>query len=285
MKVRILSYLLFFFLCLALGLVYRFPESIARQWIQDHLAAVDGAVVTLENFSPALPAGFKADRLMVAGRGFPGLAIGELRVQPALGRLAKGGLTMAFGARLHGGGLSGRIARAKGNKDRLIMEARLDQVAPPMELGRALGLLAGNWSGDFTLELDREQLRLTRGKWRLNQGELTLPPPGGGIGRIQFSRGRLDLSADKEGAMAVETLSLSGPHLDLNLTGRVIPALPMGATRLDLRGQLNLHPLYFMEGGRMAPLGLSGTRGKGRPVDVVVTGTIDRPKISPAEEG
>ncbi len=284
MKLRGLAYGVFFFICLALGLVYRFPESLARQWLQDHLTPVDGAVVTLENFSLALPAGFKAHRLHMAGRGFPGMDLEMPRVQLGLGRLLTGRLAASFQGRLHGGGVSGRIAESENNGDRMILEARLDQVAPAVELGRELALLNGNWSGGFTLEMDGKTVRLIQGEWSLEQGVLTLGRPRGGIGRIQFTQGRMGIRPGKDGAVAVETFSITGPHLDLNLTGNVIPGFPLGGTRLDLWGQLTLHPLYFMDGGQTRFLGLSGNRSQGRPINVKIGGTIDRPEISPAEE-
>jgi len=265
---------------LAVVLLVAFPTDEIARWIVAR-ATAQGAAVTLTFRSARLrPNGVHLED--AAFRRLDGTAVVEapwVRISPSWLALLgdRQGRPWSLGAELCGGSLDLDL---DGDGEAQALDVTWDR----LDLGTCLAALlpqfglAGIGTGTATLRMPRSEPPSGSGVVDLREASWTIPQPNLGPVSIRADEATLRWAIDPK-TLTVETLSLVGPDLDLELNGTVrLSRTQFGDGKLDLDVAIDLVPggdPLFRRLLESFPADQDGTRR------LHVGGSIDVPQITP----
>ena len=273
---KITAHILFFILCIAVALVYRFPSEAAGSLINERLAKMDHRLsCDLDGLAPSLTLGVKADHMVVNWNHTPIMEWTSPRARLNLSALLGGRREASYEGQLLGGTIFGDIC-FKGSRP-MDLTAHMENLSPD-NLDLSPGLRGYKLTGIIQGALTAHLLPPKTLGAQLTATPLmvTFPAPIYGIDQIKFSKGELGLIPHDDGSLHLQTCRFTGPEMDVEARGKLVPKTPIRQTEVNLRLTLRLHPLFFMDAGTAAPPELKKTPA----FHLAVKGSLAHPQIS-----
>lgn len=216
----------------------------------------------------------------------PTLKLPRLRLRVALTSLLFGSPAVAFTADLEHGRISGRGAQSEEGP---VVELALDAVELQQFgfLEAATGLkLAGRVDGDVALTVNPRQVKAIDGtidlhfaEWKVRKGSSVLQKFGTMFGialddehRLSGKDGSGMQIKIEKGTATVTSLKLADGDLGIDLSGQVFLQRPFEASRLNLKGELQLSEKLK----KLLPVAMLGTPTERGGFPVEVSGQLSR---------
>lgn len=262
---------------LATASFYILPLSIAEQGVKESLRA-QGALVSWQSLGRTFPFGLKATgvRFDDIATGRPVVRLDEARVRLALSGLLHGSLRFPIEARMVGGVITGRadIGRKGASLD---MEAAGVEIGSlPLLEGRGSGVSASGTAGG-ALSVFVPWRGCPSGLVRLRSGRIDgggasfmgLPLP---LGDIEQAGLNATLGDCK---VVVEGMWVDASELSARLSGLLVPASPLAASRLEMT--LEITPKGDLSGKQWFLSFMAPYRRSANYYYMTIRGTLSRP--------
>ena len=253
---RGLGYGLFALVSFLVSLYWTFDYSLLIPRLSQFLHQATGADVRIEELAGYRLSGVKIAGLTLAAPGLSqggtaenSLTIDQITLRLKLLPLLLGRQTVAFSARLAGGGIEGLLSK-RGQQARIALQVKglvLDRIGLAPWLGKGAIKFGGKLDGKADL-LAAELANPA--KWA---GEMALQWDAGKIypfkaqgvpvEQVNYTKGDFKLKI-KDGSATLETFRLLGPDLPIEVKGSVSLRAPLSQSYLDLAGTVDASPDY-----------------------------------------
>lgn len=261
-----------------------FPSETVKEYL---VADINGRNpdlnLTIDELKPVFSLGIRLSGIDLNYSGQPFLRVNQITVMPELWSLLGKEKTFVFDGRTNDGDFEGKGVFSTGEKaDQVEIVAdfsgiRIETIPaiqrmPDREI---TGLLSGKviYKGKGSAGTATVKLTLT-------DGTIDLLMPVFKLNRLDFEKIEADLVLSKTMAR-VKTCTLTGAQMDGTFSGTIRLRQPLGNSRINLRGTLELHRSFLGELTRTIPKGLLPKKisgGKGFPV--TLKGTFENPHFA-----
>lgn len=284
MKRSIFGYFAFIVACIVFSLYVHFPDRTVAKYFERSFSQIhSGLTIAVAAVNPCFPVGMKADTILVKYSGKPIATLENFKFLLNLNTFLGEAFAGTFKADLFAGVLSGAVKSELENVKGFKTETKIKNMAlKHLFLGEYLSdcEFSGILNGTINAGLKQGLIRKSSGDVTVTDIVLQFQAPVFALEKYSFSSGKIKFDMPDHKTIKIENLMLKGRRLDLQSSGDIRVSENFQESRLNMKAQIVLYPLFFMDAGDGVPAGVSKRDSENAVIYLRIGGTVHNPIIT-----